>query len=235
MKSSLVLAVTFVTLCLTGCAHKGSSGHKDESRKTVYNDQDTLRRYVSGWPVTSRFAVDDLMDKYGLPKLVTKEAITWRDSGYFKRSVVYREGITHNFPTPHEDVLQQFVGYRIPEDKVDDLWRFNGSLIVDRTRGEISSRCNREEMNVLALNLADNIIQNRMSVARAREIYRRDAMDFMNGNISSASSLTSGLQFSEYLNSGDPDLTESDRTIQAEEEGPGIIESDKVEKDDAQY
>ena len=42
--------------------------------------------------------------------------------------------------------------------EVLDLARFDGSVIVERTRGEIGARCDKEEMNYLALNLAHDIV-----------------------------------------------------------------------------
>ena len=35
----------------------------------------------------------------------------------------------------------------------DELAAFDGAVIVERTKGEMSARCDREAANVLALNL----------------------------------------------------------------------------------
>ncbi len=209
MKNWMLLLTTLLLFGISACSTRQS--HRPEeprpkmavNKLTVYNDQSTLREAIKEWPASSRFAAESMMEKYGLPETVTIDTIVWEDTGYFKRSIVYRDGVTHNFPTPHEDVLQQFVGYRVPDDKVNDLWKFDGSIMVDRTRGEMSSRCNREEMNTLALNLADGIIQNKMSVLRARDLYEQAALAYMNGERVPTSMV--GLSFSEYLNAGDPD------------------------------
>ncbi len=42
-------------------------------------------------------------------------------------------------------------------DKYEDLAMFDGSVIVERTKDEISARCDKEEMNLLALNLANDV------------------------------------------------------------------------------
>lgn len=221
MKKLWMVLSSVTILIVTGCSTTKVEKH-EVREKTVYNDQNTLRQFISQWPVASRFAAEDMVEKYGLPDSVSNDSIVWEETGYFKRSIVYRDGVTHNFPSPHQDVLQQFVGYRIPAGKVEELWKFDGSITVDRTRGEISSRCNREEMNVLALNLADNIIQNRMKVPRAREVYEASAKSFMKGD--PTTNYMAGLNFSEYLNAGDPDHSIMERdpgSIQAQEARPG--------------
>ncbi|MEX2153654.1 MAG: hypothetical protein WD825_09970 [Gemmatimonadaceae bacterium] len=56
----------------------------------------------------------------------------------------------HSFPKPHTDLLEQFIDYRVPVDKYDELAAYDGSVIVERTKGEISARCDKEAMNFLA-------------------------------------------------------------------------------------
>jgi hypothetical protein len=94
---------------------------------------------------------------------------------------VYREEAQHNFPMPHRDVLEQFIPYRVPVDKFGDLAAFDGSVLVDRTKGLMSARCAGEGGNFLALNLADEIIQGKMDVATARRTYAEAMKERMEG------------------------------------------------------
>ncbi|MGE3597130.1 MAG: hypothetical protein AB7N70_16415 [Dehalococcoidia bacterium] len=82
---------------------------------------------------------------------------------------------------PHKDVLEQFVAYRVPPDKFDELANYDGSVIVERTKGEISARCDKEPMNFLALNLAHDIVEGKRSVEDARQFYAKTAMETMQG------------------------------------------------------
>jgi hypothetical protein len=68
-------------------------------------------------------------------------------------------------------VLEQYIAYRVPVEKLTDLAAFDGSVLVDRTKGEISARCEGEEANFLALNLADDIVSGRKDVETARKAY----------------------------------------------------------------
>ncbi len=51
----------------------------------------------------------------------------------------------------HTDLLEQFIDYKVPLDKYDDLAKFDGSVGVNRTKGELSARCDAEAHNLLAL------------------------------------------------------------------------------------
>jgi len=45
---------------------------------------------------------------------------------------------------PHKDVLEQFVNRNVPVEKFKELAQYDGSVIVERTKGEISARCDKE-------------------------------------------------------------------------------------------
>jgi len=70
---------------------------------------------------------------------------------------------------PHQDVLEEAVMMKVSPDKVDELTRFDGSLTVKRTEGIVAARCDREEMNIAALNLANDIVTGKKTVDQARK------------------------------------------------------------------
>ena len=107
---------------------------------------------------------------------MTPERLVWHNNGPWKRTVITKEETDHAFPMPHKDVMEQFVDYAVPAEKLADLFRFDGSVHVYRTRGEISARCDLEEANMLALNLADDIINGKRSVEDARQFYPKALM-----------------------------------------------------------
>lgn len=64
----------------------------------------------------------------------------------------------------------------------DDLVQDDGSVIAEKTKGEISTRYDKEEMDFLALNLANDVATRNTTVAQARAgYYAKAAMDFMQG------------------------------------------------------
>jgi hypothetical protein len=213
----MVLSLTLLTSCATrerkGTAASGGQQQFSAQQLKQQISQENVRSLTAEWPETSRQATEKMLEKYGLPDGMTENLLTWNDAGHFKRIFVHREEITHNFPVEHKDVLHQFVSYEIPLGKADDVLRYTGSVLLDRTAGEMSARCDREEMNVLALNIADQVLQGRMSPEEARMEYGKGAQALMQGE---STRFTSGLVFSQPENSANPD----EPLIQAEEARP---------------
>jgi hypothetical protein len=134
-------------------------------------DRAKVDAILKTWPKVARESATTAIEKYGPPDEASASRLIWHNNGPWKRTVVYNEEVPHNFPTPHHDVLEQYVPYRVPVEKLGELAAFDGSVLVDRTKGELSARCEGEEANVLALNLAHEIVQGRKDVAAARKAY----------------------------------------------------------------
>jgi len=66
---------------------------------------------------------------------------------------------------------RQVIDYRIKPDTADELASYDGSVILGRTKGELSARCDKEEANFLAINLANDVATGKRSVADARRFY----------------------------------------------------------------
>ena len=105
--------------------------------------------------------------KYGLPTDVSARQVTWYGNGPWKRTTLYKEEVTHNFANAHKDVLEQTINYRVPLDKLAPLAEFNGSLIVNRTRGELSSISDGEDTNFLTLNVANDLVKGERDIEQA--------------------------------------------------------------------
>ena len=124
---------------------------------------------VEDWPSAAKTAAEAMLRKYGVPQEATATQLRWRDNRPWARTVVHKAGAEHDFPAKHADVLEQAVPYRVPLNFFEPLATFNGSVAADRTRGELAARCDREETNILALNLAHDIVRGQRTVAQARE------------------------------------------------------------------
>ena len=126
-----------------------------------------VQKHLEGWPKISIAVASDLITKYGLPKESNDRELTWYENGPWKRTVLHRDEVKHNFPLPHADVLEQTVNYRVPLDKVADLLKYDGSLLIDRTRGELTVHCDNEQANTLTLNIANDIVTGDRNVDQA--------------------------------------------------------------------
>lgn len=136
---------------------------------------------IRDWPDTPREVAQKMIQKYGPPHEATASKLVWHKTGPWKRTILSREEVKHNWPKPHTDVLEQVIDYRVPPDKFDDLAKYDGSVIAERTKGELSARCDKEEMNFLALNLANDVVTGKRSIEEARSFYTQTAVAAMKG------------------------------------------------------
>ena len=77
----------------------------------------------------------------------------------------------------HIDAVESFIDYRVPPEMFTALAEFDGSVIVERTAGEVSARCHDEQANFLALNLMHDIVSGAKTVEEAREYYAKEFLD----------------------------------------------------------
>jgi hypothetical protein len=97
------------------------------------------------------------------------------------KTVIYDEATTHNFPMTHPDVMQQWINMSVPADMFDELAEYDGSVVVNRTEGLISARCDKEGANFLAINLAHDIVEGNRTVEEARDFYAETIKKVMDG------------------------------------------------------
>jgi hypothetical protein len=163
------------------------------------------RRVVEGWPDASRRSAGHMLDSYGAPDSIADDRLVWRNNGQWHETVLLREPVQHNFPFPHEDVLAQTIFYDVPLERYEDLVRFDGSLLLDRTRGTITARCDMEAANFLALNLAHETINGQRSVSEARRIHAEAMSEFMDTGNKIAAQRRLQFQPMTAATAGDPD------------------------------
>ncbi len=159
---------------------------------------------IENWPKAAKHTATQMIEKYGAPAEATPTQLTWFNNGPWKRTLVQKEETDHAFPMPHKDVMLQVVNYQIPEDKVDEFAAYDGSVTADRTRGELSARCDMEAANILALNLADEIATGKRSVEDARAFYPKAVMAHLEKK---PTPYTQKLMFSAKGSAADPDKT----------------------------
>jgi hypothetical protein len=172
------------------------------------------------WPEESREAARRVIEQYGESDEVTPTQLIWHRRGPWKRIVATRTFYRHNFPVPHFDSVESVIDYRVPVDKVSEIAAFDGSVVVERTAGEVSVRCHDEQANFLALNLMHDIATGRRSVEDARWYYARE---FAYYRCKRPTPYMNGLRFQPSSGCADPDvsiLSEADlERAKGEDEG----------------
>ena len=185
---------------------------------------------ISAWPASTQMAVEEITAKYGKPDAVGPDMLGWKDKGQFKMIHIDKNETRHNFPVEHTDFLKQTISYQVPADKVDDLAQFDGSIIVDRTQGLMSARCDKEANNLLALNLANDIVTGQRTVEEARKAFGDMLKDKMNGG---NPEYMQRLTFSPRSGTGDPDVNTTGLTKADMMKGnQNMKKTDKMDKND---
>ncbi len=147
---------------------------------------------ISDWREAPQRAAEKLLDHYGPPNEATPTKLLWYRTGPWSRIELTADEVVHNFPTAHTDYLTQYVDYRVPSEKASELLAFDGSVLLDRTAGQIGARCDHEAYNTLTLNLAVEIIEGTHTVEDARRVYAETAAAFSMGR---PAPLAEALQF----------------------------------------
>lgn len=135
---------------------------------------------ISGWPTDSREAAQLVIDAHGEPDEISPTALTWHspNAGPWKRIVATKAFFQHDFPAPHIDAVESVIDYRVPVEKFTPLAEFDGSVVVERTAGEVSARCHDEQANSLALNVMHDIVSGTKTVQEGRDYYAKEFADF---------------------------------------------------------
>ncbi len=152
-----------------------SKDHMSADKKGMRNN------YIKDWPMASKKAVEATVKSYGEPTSSSENEMVWREAGIWEIIRISKNETPHIFPIKHTDMLEMTIYHKVPVDKMSDLGAFDGSVTFDRTQGYLSARCDMEANNVLALNLAHDIINGKKTVEEARTAYADIIKEKMEG------------------------------------------------------
>ncbi len=181
MKAKLKIPSFFIMLC-TAILCIQSVSAQDMKIKKGDSKMKMGMEELRNWPMSSQMAIKEQIAMYGNPDEITPTMAVWNNKGPWKRTVVSKMESKHDFPKTHMDCMEQCINYKVPLDMYDELAHFDGSVTVDRTQGTIAARCDKQENNFLALNLAHDIITGEKTVEEARRSYGDMIKQAMSGN-----------------------------------------------------
>lgn len=165
-----------IFIAATAALSFGCAGQNEPNYGTLPRMPDSMQTWsnqIAAWPPPAQKAAREMGQKYGSPDEVTDTQLVWHERGPWKRSILSRDGTPHDWPEPHVDVLEQVIDFRVDPSRVDEIAKFDGSVIVERTKGELSARCGGEAANFLAINLARDIATGKRTAENARTFYEQ--------------------------------------------------------------
>lgn len=171
-----------------GAAMASSAGKKvtgDGDREQVGArlslNEDQIHELIGDWPTPPKLAAEQLIKQYGPANEGTPARLLWYNCGPWKRVEVTRDQIDHNFPAPHTDYVTCWIDYHVPVELADEITRYDGSCLIDRTAGEAGARCDSEAANMITLNFMHEIVTGKRTVDEAREEYAEQMSAYMLG------------------------------------------------------
>ena len=91
----------------------------------------------------------------------------------------------------------------MPVELFDKVAQFDGSVYPDRTSGEASAKCDKEETNFLALNMLNDIVTGERTVEEAKRFFAETAIKFHQGI---SSPYLEKFLFPKQTHTADPDM-----------------------------
>ncbi len=155
--------------------------HREQSGAGWQLTEAEVQELTQDWPAPPRNAVAQMLKQYGPPNEGTRFRLIWYYNGPWKRTEVTRDEIAHNFPAPHTDYITCWIDYRVPVELADEITRYDGSCLIDRTAGEAGARCDSEAANMITLNFMHEIVTGQRSVEDARHAYAEQMSAYMLG------------------------------------------------------
>ena len=161
-----------------GIAYELSGEHESQKGQRYWVSAAEVERIIEDWPAPQKNVAHQMIEKYGPPNEATYSKLYWYKNGPWKRTELSRDVVVHNWPTVHSDFLTQTIDYRVPPEMFHLIAMFDGSILCDRTRGEVSARCDSESANVLGMNMVHEIVTGKRTFEEARRISQESTVAY---------------------------------------------------------
>ena len=161
--------------------HKAQGEHETTHGERLSMSRPEVEAIIAGWPDAPQRGARQMLEQYGAPNEGTPTKLFWYRAGPWKRILVTSDVLIHNFPAPHSDFLTQWIDYQVPVGLADEITRYDGSCLIDRTAGEAAARCDSEAANMITLNLMHEIVTGKRTVDEARAVYAENMAGYTMG------------------------------------------------------
>ncbi|MEX0929238.1 MAG: hypothetical protein WDZ53_07505, partial [Balneolales bacterium] len=177
MKTTAIFSILVCLILAISVSYNLAQDRNQENQEQ--NGQQQASEIIQDWPEVAQKAAQSMLDKYGEPDGVTNDRIHWNEAGDWGFTEVRSEEIDHNFPMPHKDVLYQEIDYQVAPEMYSTIVQYDGSVIMERTKGTIAARCDKEGANYLAINLTHEIASGEREIEEARQFYAETMKNMM--------------------------------------------------------
>jgi hypothetical protein len=167
----LSCAALVALAALTGCISPVKTAQ--DNALTAADRRVLAQAVADGWSDTSALAARRLIEQYGAPDEVRSDRMVWRGNGPWRRTVV-RDVRPPLIEGADLGVVEQTIVLPLAPGQAADVSAIDGRVTFDARTAELTARADREELNFLRLNLADDVADGRRTVEDARREYARN-------------------------------------------------------------
>jgi hypothetical protein len=125
---------------------------------------------IMNWYTFSQVSALKLIDEYGPPDRIESSQLVWINKGPWEMTAVWNAEPTDGSNLGPEN-LEQTIAYRTTTDQRVALSAFNDKIKANAAGTELSARYSSEELNFLALNLADQVVKGMRDPADAQRFF----------------------------------------------------------------
>lgn len=129
---------------------------------------------IESWYNYSKVAAVKLLDEYGAPDAVESGRLVWNDKGPWKRIAVW-DVVPYYDSNAGPNNLEEIIARPVTPAQRRALAAFDRNIRVSKNGDELSARYDSEELNFLALNLADEVLRQVKTPQEARLFYQETA------------------------------------------------------------
>jgi hypothetical protein len=156
---------------MNGCLRPVKSASGDTARDAA-GRKILAEAAIGGWWSASARVARLMVERYDVPDEVRSGYLVWNGNGHWRRTVV--RNVTPPYGPPVElGVLEQTILCPLTPGQAVDLEAYDLKLDYDPGTRELTARSDREEVNFLRLNLADDVVNRRMLPEQAKHLHSR--------------------------------------------------------------
>lgn len=149
-----------------GCISPMQTASSDDTRRTVVDRRLVAQAATDHWSSVPALAARRLMEQYGAPDELRLGRMVWNEARPWKRIEV--RDLTPRYGGEEQGVVAQTVVYPLDLEQERAVKSFDGKLAYDRPSLELTAYADREEVNILRLNLASEVARRVTSPEEAR-------------------------------------------------------------------
>ena len=165
-------AALATVLGVGGCLSRAKTSPQTDAAGAALQRLALAEATVAQWSDNSAQTARLFMEKYGDPDEVHYGRLVWNNNGPWRRTVV-RDVRPSYVEGDDLGVIEQTIDASLTPEQAAAVSTFDNRVQFNARSGELSARSDREALNMLRLNLAGEVAEQRMSAEQARISYAK--------------------------------------------------------------